>query len=514
MFLPHSRIAGIFLALALAVSLIPAASNSAGAAGEIVEATVRPSSSTYNPNDRVSITIDLQNNDIRRMRATVRLTVSDPDGTIVRERTWRNVRTSNSIQLQDDFALGTVTGEYTVGLQVTDGRPRSATTYVDNPSIATFGVLADDAPEPTLTPTAQPEPTATATATNTPTPEPTATPDPTAEPTAVPSPTPEPTSEPAPASVLFGVYPGGGNGELGYVEPPAPETVIGKLNELRGNQTFDIHLYTAWSWYNQQALQHEIDLYTDAGMYVTLTVKYSPPSGREGDIAGFVAFVEQIIDRHASNPMVHRIVVGNEINVTHGNPGSSDGPFAGVNEATIAGVIAARARLDNAGNTATQVGVSLAVLERETDANFLRGLAAQGGPEFRSAVAFMGLNVYPGMWPVGTGDPYADMVTHLENGRYSLALAGFGANVGLAVLENGFPTADAGLQLTKIDGFLRAVCDAGEANGVASYSWFDLWDANSDSDSPYAHYGLLRSDMSAKPSFAHYQNIISNGCGQ
>lgn len=325
-------------------------------------------------------------------------------------------------------------------------------------------------------------------------------------------PSPQSSIAQAPPGILFGVYPGGGNGELGYVEPPAPEVVIARLNELRGDQEFDIHLYTAWSWYNQQALANEIQQYTAAGMHVTLTVKYSPPPGREGDIDGFVAFVEQVVESHATDPLVHRIVIGNEVNVVNGNPGSSDGPFAGVNEATIAGVLAARARLDAGSHETTQVGISLAVLERETDALFLQELAALGGDAFRSAVGFMGLNVYPGMWPVGTGDAYDDMVTHLRNGRYSLSTAGFGSDVGLAVLENGFPTADAELQLTKMDGFLQAVCDAREETGLASYSWFDLWDANSSSESPYAHYGLLRSDMTAKPSFGHYRNTIANNC--
>lgn len=248
-------------------------------------------------------------------------------------------------------------------------------------------------------------------------------------------------------------------------------------------------------------------------MYVTLTVKYSPPDGHDGDIDGFTAFVEQVVDNHATNPMVHRIVIGNEINVVNGNPGSSDGPFVGVNEATIAGVLAARVKLDAGGFDTTQVGISLAVLERETDAQFLQALTALGGDAFKAAVDFVGLNVYPGMWPVGTGDAYSDMVTHLQNGRYSISTAGFGSNVNLAVLENGFPTADADLQLTKLDGFLRAVCDAREETGLASYSWFDLWDANSSSTSPYAHYGLLRSDMTAKPSFDHYRSAIADGCG-
>ncbi len=80
--------------------------------------------------------------------------------------------------------------------------------------------------------------------------------------------------------------------------------------------------------------------------------------------------------------MVHRIVIGNEINVINGNPGSSDGPFSSVNEATIAGVLAARQKLDGMGRSTTQIGISMAVLERETDAQFLQGLTALGGDSF------------------------------------------------------------------------------------------------------------------------------------
>ena len=495
MLLWRSGLLRLILALSFMFSLAPAIGNSAGAAREMVEAQVSVASDNYDPNDTVTITIGLQNNGLRRMRADVFLTVVDPSGNLAHNRVWRNVRATTTIQLIDSFRLGGAPGQYTVGIEVSQSTRKATEIYLEDDAIASFSVTSVQQPTPT------------------PTPEPTATAEPAPSPTAQPSPTPEATAQPAPSSVLFGVYPGGGNGELGYVESPAPATVIARLNELRGGQAFDIHLYTAWSWYNEQALRSEIEQYTAAGMYVTLTVKYSPPSGQAGDINAFVAFVEDVIETHASDALVHRIVIGNEINVVNGNPGSSDGPFAGVNEATIAGVLAARAKLDGMGRNGAQVGISLAVLERETDAQFLQGLASLGGDDFRNAVAFMGLNVYPGMWPVGTGDPYADMVTHLQNGRYTLTSAGFGGNVGLAVLENGFPTSDADVQLSKISGFLQAVCDAGEANGLSSYSWFDLWDANSGSTSPYAHYGLLRSDMAAKPSFGHYQNVIANGCG-
>ncbi len=152
-------------------------------------------------------------------------------------------------------------------------------------------------------------------------------------------------------------------------------------------------------------------------------------------------------------------------------------------------------------------------MERETDARFLTDLVALGGSDFAADVSFVGLNIYPGLWPVGTGDPYEDMKTHLRNGRYSIASSGLGPDVGLVVLENGFPTTDDNQQANKIDGFLSATCEVAGEVGLTGYYWFDLWDANSASSNPYAHYGLLNSDLSPKPGYDLFRRVASQGCG-
>ncbi|MEZ4522826.1 MAG: hypothetical protein R3A46_14450 [Thermomicrobiales bacterium] len=313
------------------------------------------------------------------------------------------------------------------------------------------------------------------------------------------------------SAMLFGVYPGGGNGEIGSVPPPDVGTVIARLEELSDGRPFDIHLYTAWSWHSDQHLDDEIVRYTEAGYHVSLTIKYSPPDGREGDVDGYTDFVRAVVRRYAANPLVHQFIIGNEINVANGNPGASDGPFDGVREATVAGVAAAAEELGGAGSSA-RVGISLAVLERETDTRFLSEISRLGGTDFTSAVSFLGLNVYPGLWPVGTGDPYGDLAGHLEDARAALRAAGFDDSVGIVVLENGYPTADETLQEAKLTAFLRAVCDAESSAGVDGYSWFNLWDADSSAETPYAHYGLLRSDMSKKGTFIRYQELIASGC--
>lgn len=313
--------------------------------------------------------------------------------------------------------------------------------------------------------------------------------------------------------VLFGVYPGGGTGDSQATSSPTPGAVLNALAGLRGAGQFSVHLYTAWSWYDAQALDTEVNRYSQAGYFVTLTVKYSPPSGHNGDAAGYAKFVRSVAQRYGSNPMLYRFVVGNEINVANGNPDASDGPFKNVQQATVQGVLAASQQLVSMRSN-TQVGISLAVQSRNSDAQFTANLAKLGGPKFVSAVKFLGLNVYPGIWPVGTGNAYQDMSTYLADARGILMYAGFGSNVTIDVLENGFPTLDEGLEATKVDAFVHAVCANAGSLGISGYSWFDLWDANSASTNIYDHYGLLHSDMSLKPAYGAYQQAMANYCFQ
>ncbi len=330
-------------------------------------------------------------------------------------------------------------------------------------------------------------------------------------PTTTATPTPVENSGTGSGQVLFGVYPGGGNGQVGYVAPPSSSQIVAVVDQLRGGRPASVHLYTAWSWYDQSALDADIHTYSSAGYAIALTIKYSPPSGHVGDVAGFASFVQSVVERYGTNANVKEYVIGNEINVVNGDPGSSDGPISGVREATIQGVISASQALARLGSRA-KVGTDLAVLDRNVDAKFMQDLAQQGGSNFMSAISVMGLNVYPGLWPVGTGDPYQDMATYLTNARYTLSSAGFGQNVSIDVLENGYPTLDENLQSTKLDGFVRAICDNTTALGISGYSWFDLWDANTSSTSIYGHYGLLRSDLTKKPAFSRYQQAFAGSC--
>ena len=162
--------------------------------------------------------------------------------------------------------------------------------------------------------------------------------------------------------------------------------------------------------------------------------------------------------------------------------------------------------------SSAEVGTSIAITDSAQDAAFLRNATKRGGLSFIQAVSFIGINVYPGLWPVGTNDPYADMATHLRTTRAAISNAGLKPSVSIAVLENGFPTADDAEQAARLTPMVKAVCDLASEVGVSSYSWFGLVDANSGSDNRFAHFGLLRSDLSQRPSFDRYRELIAAAC--
>jgi hypothetical protein len=145
----------------------------------------------------------------------------------------------------------------------------------------------------------------------------------------------------------------------------------------------------------------------------------------------------------------------------------------------------------------------------EENGEFLRDLVAQGGDEFLSAVQFVGIIVYPGIWQAGTGDPYRDMMSALELGRASIDSANGLAGRPLEIREAGAPMIDEAEKARRVRSFTQAVVDNRARLNIEHFSWFDLWDADSSSTYQFAHYGLLRSDLSSTASFEAYRDFIA-----
>lgn len=309
----------------------------------------------------------------------------------------------------------------------------------------------------------------------------------------------------------FGVYPGGGTGEGPGVTSPSPSEVNQQLRSLAGKAPLLVHLYTAWSWYDASQLDSQVNQFAQSGFKILLTVKYSPPSGHDGDVAGYQAFLRSVVDRYGPNPAVASIVVGNEANV-FGDPNASDGPFLNSQQAVVAGVIAAHEELLKIRSSA-RLGFNFAVTNSDADGAFLGQLAQMGGSEFTSAVQFVGINVYPGLWPAGTGNPYVDTQSDLAGARASVNSVADLRDLPIDILEIGAPSTNEQDQANKLTQIIQATLDNYVALHITSFNWFDLWDANSQSSSLYSHYGLSRSDLSSKPAFQVLQQAIAANQG-
>ncbi|HEV8637004.1 MAG TPA: hypothetical protein VG370_22520 [Chloroflexota bacterium] len=305
---------------------------------------------------------------------------------------------------------------------------------------------------------------------------------------------------------VFGVYPGGVTGETPHnYAQPRPEAVVGRLKELAGDRRLVVHLYTGWMW-DGDWIDAEVKRYADAGFQVVVTVRYAPPADREGDVAGYEAYVRSLVRRLGANPAVMSFCIGNEANA-YGSPDASDGPFARSHEAVARGVVAAADELRRMGSSA-KVGFNFSGTNADADARFIAGLVELGGPEFVRALGVIGVQLYPGIWYAG-GVPYDDMVKALESARRSVDSVTGLRGMPLEVLETGAPLLDEAAQASRLEALVRATLDTRERLNVVHLNWFDLWDSDSGSSYQFAHYGLLRSDLSYKPAFPVYRDLIA-----
>ena len=91
-----------------------------------------------------------------------------------------------------------------------------------------------------------------------------------------------------------------------------------------------------------------VDGYAREGFRTELQVRYHPPDGRAGDIAGWLEYVRAAVRTFAPRRSVVALSITNEANLP-GSPNTSDGFYAGVRDALVQGVIAARAEADRLG---------------------------------------------------------------------------------------------------------------------------------------------------------------------
>jgi len=332
---------------------------------------------------------------------------------------------------------------------------------------------------------------------------------------------PPPVSAPA-QRLRFGISPlPAGSAGATQVQPKAedPHAALRELGALRpGQRQLLLRLNRMFMSDGEAGIQRFaglVDAYARHGFDSELQVRYHPGPGQEGDMAAWSAYVKRAAHVLGRRPSVKALTITNEVNFPI-SPNTSDGNYAGALQAIVTGVVAARRELDRIGRPDVELGFSFAWRWIPTsDADFWRQLGVLGTPDFRRALDYVGLQIYPGLVfppasaPAAAGDDTVEALTLLRD--CSMPQAGLGRTIDLWITENGYAT---NLRRTEPDQdlALKATLDSvyrySGALGVTDYRWFNLRDNDSAGTDLFAAVGLLRDDYSEKPAFATYRSYI------
>ena len=330
--------------------------------------------------------------------------------------------------------------------------------------------------------------------------------------------------QPGPA-LRFGISPLVQAGQVGPLPQPAkpddPLADMRALQELRPPGGPFVLRLTRLFWSGGEPLISEylglVHAYTAAGLQVELQLRFQPPAGHAGDIAGWTAWVREVVQRFGADRGVVGMQVTNEVNFT-ASPDSSDGASTGARDALIAGVIAAKAQARAVGRPDLRIGFNYFYRgDPADDASFWSYLGTHGGAAFAAAVDWVGLDVYPGtFFPPAEPDVqgYADGVVNALSALRGcdMPAAGLGASVPIQIEENGYPTGPGRSEATQLDALramIGAVQDFRGTYNVSDYRWFNLRDADSSSPNFQQNFGLLHDDDTPKPAFAAYRQLVA-----
>jgi hypothetical protein len=339
-----------------------------------------------------------------------------------------------------------------------------------------------------------------------------------------------PPSPTAPANALrFGITPqaaGSAGPTQGDVAPENESKAVKALQRLEPNRRQLVLRLNRLFWSDGQAgidrFAERIDAYAAEGFQSEVQVRYHPPDGHEGDIAGWDSFVRAAVDELATRrdasgrPSVVAMSITNEANLPI-SPNTSDGAYSGVLDALVSGIVAARDEATKVGRPDLALGFT--VMWRwnpDSDQHFWEDLGSRATPEFRSALDYVGLQAYPGLvWPPApipgrsAGDEIAEALTLLRD--CYMPKAGLGREVALWITENGYATNLGRTESQQAADLSSTVDDVHRLSGtlgVSDYRYFNLRDNNSNGTDLFDAVGLLRDDYSEKPAFPTYRSLI------
>jgi hypothetical protein len=326
----------------------------------------------------------------------------------------------------------------------------------------------------------------------------------------------------SPRPIRFGITPLAAGSAGATQAQPKPEDPQAAMRELRGlrppRKQLVLRLNRMLMSDGEAGIQHFVvlvDGYARAGFDSELQVRYHPGPGQEGDMAAWSDYVRRAAEVLGKRPSLKALTITNEVNFPI-SPNTSDGSYAGALQAIVTGVVAARQELDRIGRPDVELGFSFAWRWLpNSDAAFWQQLGALATPEFRSALDYVGLQIYPGLVyppassPAAAGDDTVEALTLLRH--CYMPQAGLGPEVDLWITENGYATNLARTEPHQ-DLALRSTLDAvyrySGTLRVTDYRWFNLRDNDSAGTDLFSAVGLLRDDYSEKPAYSTYRSYI------
>lgn len=313
--------------------------------------------------------------------------------------------------------------------------------------------------------------------------------------------------------LTFGIHPGSAVGDIKLSGPrDRPDRINQALDELQGSpgRPFVVRAY---------------DVYVDSGDTVHTTA-YQSPAGydrhlgrgrtldlvvqyhsRSGDVDGYCAFIEALVERHG--PHLSTLQIGEEPNIT--DDVNLDGAYPRITEALISGVRAAKNAVRRRGLRNVKVGCNTSPLFGP-GAGFFAELTRAGGERFIGDLDYIGLDFFPDVFRPIAPDKLAGVVHALLEGHRgdNLVPARLG-HLPLVITEHGWPTGpdrsperQAEVVRTVIDVLARNA----QAFNVTGYVHHTLRDACSADAGLFSRFGLMTDDYTPKPAFHIYRDLI------
>ncbi len=311
--------------------------------------------------------------------------------------------------------------------------------------------------------------------------------------------------------LTFGLYAGSEAGTpsgLAVGPPDEPAQIQPALDKLQGDRDrpFLVRAFTAFV--DQPAGTISGTTPADVGQYAVHGRKIDLVLGYASTVDSLTGWTRYVADMvHAYGHSLGAIQVTEEPNLLI--PGGPNGQERS-RQAVVAGVLAADGQLRRDGlRRIVDVGMSY-YAAGDPEPAFWQDIGRSGGPRFRAALDYVGVDLYPGV--LTSGGVADGVVSILQTVReQSMPLAGLGRRVPIHVSENGWPTgpgrADAD-QAKGIEDAIRTVSATRAQFHVTDYELFDLRDADTTVANPWYHFGILRSDYTPKPAFDVYRRLI------